>query len=96
MLPFALAVPALALPVVAAALGRPSARTLGLVAASYLLVAATLLAVIAGNATADTSTVLDTAEGWLYVAIGLFAWASAFSAVAVARYLRARGGASHG
>ena len=93
MLPFAIAAPALVLPVVAVALGRPSARTLALVALSYLLVAASLLSVMWGNATSDASTVFDTAEGWFYVGVGLFAWVSVFSAVAVLRYGRERGAA---
>lgn len=93
MLPFALAVPALILPVVAVALGRPSARTLGLVAAGYLFVAASLLSVIWANATFDASTVLDTAEGWLFVATGLFVWVTLFSGAAVVRFLRRRRGA---
>ena len=91
MLPFVIAVPALVLPVVAAVLSCPSARTLVLVGLSYLLVAASLLSVISGNATSDASTVLDTAEGWLFVGVGLFVWVTAFSAVDVLRYWRERG-----
>ena len=90
MLPFFIAVPALVLPVAAAVISRPSARTLVLVGLSYLLVAASLLSVIWTNATSDASTVLDTAEGWLFVGAGLFAWVTAFSAVALLRYRRER------
>ena len=87
MLPFALGVPVLVLPVAAATV-RPRARTLGLVAASYFFLALCLTSVLWGNTVVDDSTLLDTVNGWFFGAAFLMVWAMLFSGVAVARYCR--------
>lgn len=87
MLPFALGVPVLVLPVVAVTV-RPSARTLGLVAASYFFLALCLTSVLWCNVVADDSTLLDTVNGWFFGAAFLMVWATIFSGVAVTRYVR--------
>lgn len=87
MLPFALGVPVLVLPVVAVAV-RPSVRTLGLVAASYFFLALCLTSVLWCNVVADDSTLLDTVNGWFFGAAFLMVWATIFSGVAVVRYCR--------
>ena len=87
MLPFVLGVPVLVMPVVAAII-RPGARTLGLVAASYFFLALCLTSVLWGNTVADVSTLLDTAYGWFFGAAFLMVWATLCSGVAVARYCR--------
>ena len=87
MLPFVLGVPVLVLPVIAVAV-RPGARTLGLVAASYFFLALCLTSVLWGNTVADVSTLLDTAYGWFFGAAFLMVWATLFSGVAVARFVR--------
>ena len=87
MLPFALGVPALLLPVVAVA-AQPSARTLGLVAASYYFLALCLTSVLWCNVVADDSTLLDTVNGWFFGAAFLMVWATLFSGVAVVRCVR--------
>lgn len=85
MLPFALGVPVLVLPVAAATV-QPSARTLGLVAASYFFLALCLTSVLWGNTVVDDSSLLDTVNGWFFGAAFLMVWATLFSGVAVARY----------
>lgn len=85
MLPFALGVPVLVLPVAAATV-QPSARTLGLVAASYFFLALCLTSVLWSNTVVDDSTLLDTVNGWFFGAAFLMVWATLFSGVAVARY----------
>lgn len=87
MLPFALGVPALVLPVVAVVV-QPSARTLGLVAACYFFLALCLTSVLWGNTVADAATVEDTVNGWFFGAAFLMVWATLFSGVAVVRYCR--------
>ena len=87
MLPFVLGVPVLVLPVVAVTV-QPSARTLGLVAASYFFLALCLTSVLWGNTVADDSTLLDTAYGWFFGAAFLMVWATLCSGVAVARFVR--------
>lgn len=87
MLPFVLGVPVIVLPVIAAII-RPGARTLGLVAASYFFLALCLTSVLWGNTVADVSTLLDTAYGWFIGAAFLMVWATIFSVVAVARFVR--------
>ena len=87
MLPFALGVPVLVLPVVAVAV-QPSARTLGLVAASYFFLALCLTSVLWGNTVSDAATLEDTVNGWFFGAAFLMVWATLFSGVAVARYCR--------
>ena len=80
--------PALVLPVVAAAGSRPSARTLGLVAASYFFIALCLTSVLWSNTVVDESSLVDTVHGWLFGAVFLMAWSTLFSAVALARMVR--------
>ena len=87
MLPFVLGVPVLVLPVVAAII-RPGARTLGLVAVGYFFLALCLTSVLWGNTAADVSTLLDTAYGWFFGAAFLMVWATLCSGVAVARFVR--------
>lgn len=87
MLPFALGVPVLVLPVVAVVV-QPSARTLDLVAASYFFLALCLTSVLWCNVVADDSTLLDTVNGWFFGAAFLMVWATVFSGVAVMRYCR--------
>ena len=87
MLPFVLGVPVLVLPVIAAII-RPGARTLGLVAASYFFLALCLTSVLWGNTVADVSTLLDTANAWFFGAAFLMVWATLCSGVAVARFVR--------
>lgn len=84
MLPFALGLPVLVLPVAAATV-QPSARTLGLVAASYFFLALCLTSVLWGNTVVDDSTLLDTVNGWFFGAGVLTVWATLFSGVAVIR-----------
>ena len=80
--------PALVLPVVAAASSRPSARTLGLVAASYFFIALCLTSVLWSNTVVDESSLVDTVHGWLFGAVFLMAWSTLFSAVALAHMVR--------
>lgn len=80
--------PALVLPVVAAVGSRPSARTLGLVAASYFFIALCLTSVLWSNTVVDESSLVDTVHGWLFGAVFLMAWSTLFSAVALARMMR--------
>ena len=87
MLPLALGVPVLLLPVAAATV-QPSARTLGLVAASYFFLALCLTSVLWGNTVVDDSSLLDTVNGWFFGAGFLMVWSTLFSGVAVARYFR--------
>ena len=87
MLPFALGVPVLVLPVVAATV-QPSARTLGLVAVSYFFLALCLTSVLWSNTVVDDSSLLDTVNGWFFGAAFLMVWATLFSGVALARYSR--------
>lgn len=87
MLPFALGVPVLVLPV-AAATAQPSARTLGLVAASYFFLALCLTSVLWSNTVLDDSSLLDTVNGWFFGAAFLMVWATLFSGAAVVRYCR--------
>ena len=87
MLPFALGVPVLVLPVAAATV-QPSARSLGIVSASYFFLALCLTSVLWGNTVVDDSSILDTVNGWFFGAAFLMVWATLFSAVAVVRYCR--------
>ena len=80
--------PALVLPVVAAVGSRPSARTLGLVAASYFFIALCLTSVLWSNTVVDESSLVDTVHGWLFGAVFLMAWSTLFSAGALARMMR--------
>lgn len=80
--------PALVLPVVAAVGSRPSARTLGLVAASYFFIALCLTSVLWSNTVVDESSLVDTVHGWLFGAVFLMAWSTLFSAVALMRMMR--------
>lgn len=79
--------PALVLPVVAAVGSRPSARTLGLVAASYFFIALCLTSVLWSNTLVDESSLVDTVHGWLFGAVFLMAWSTLFSAVALVRMM---------
>ena len=84
----ALGVPALVLPVIAAANPRSRSRALGLVAASYFFISLCLTLVLWFNvvyASRDVSSLLDTVNGWLFGAAFLMAWATAFSVVALVR-----------
>ena len=87
MLPFALGVPVLVLPVVAATV-QPSVRTLGLVAAGYFFLALCLTSVLWSNTVVDDSSLLDTVNGWFFGAAFLMVWATLFSGVTLARYSR--------
>lgn len=87
MLPFALGVPVLVLPVAAATV-QPSARTLGLVAVSYFFLALCLTSVLWSNTVVDDSSLLDTVNGWFFGAAFLMVWTTLFSVLAVARYSR--------
>lgn len=87
MLPFALGVPVLVLPVAAATV-QPSARSLGIVSASYFFLALCLTSVLWSNTVVDDSSLLDTVNGWFFGAAFLMVWATLFSGVAVARYSR--------
>lgn len=80
--------PALVLPVVAAVGSLPSARTLGLVAASYFFIALCLTSVLWSNTVVDESSLVDTVHGWLFGAVFLMAWSTLFSAVALMRMMR--------
>lgn len=87
----ALGVPALVLPVIAAANPRSWSRALGLVAVSYFFIALCLTAVLWCNvvfAVSDVSSLLDTVNGWFFGAAFLMAWATAFSVVALVRVRR--------
>ena len=87
MLPFALGVPVLVLPVVAATV-QPGVRTLGLVAAGYFFLALCLTSVLWSNTVVDDSSLLDTVNGWFFGAAFLMVWTTLFSVLAVARYSR--------
>ena len=87
MLPFALGVPVLVLPVAAATV-QPSARSLGIVSASYFFLALCLTSVLWSNTVVDDSSLLDTVNGWFFGAAFLMVWATLFSGVALARYSR--------
>lgn len=78
---------ALVLPVVAAVGSHPSARTLGLVAASYFFIALCLTSVLWSNTVVDESSLVDTVHGWLFGAVFLMAWSTLFSAVALVRMM---------
>ena len=84
-LPFALGLLVLVLPVVAAVRVASQKRQLALVAASYLFLALCLVSVLWYNASADTSSLIDTKVGWLFGAVFLLVWATFFSAVAIVR-----------
>ena len=87
----ALGVPALVLPVIAAANPRSWSRALGLVAVSYFFIALCLTAVLWCNvvfAVSDVSSLLDTVNGWFFGATFLMAWTTAFSVVALVRARR--------
>lgn len=87
----ALGVPALVLPVIAAANPRSWSRALGLVAVSYFFIALCLTAVLWCNvvfAVSDVSSLLDTVNGWFFGAAFLMAWTTAFSVVALVRARR--------
>ena len=80
--------PALVLPVVALVHTSSPVRALGLVAASYFFIALCLTTVLWCNvvyAVSDVSSLLDTVNGWLFGAVFLMAWATAFSAVVLVR-----------
>ena len=87
MLPFALGVPVLVLPVAAATV-QPSARSLGIVSASHFFLALCLTSVLWSNTVVDDSSLLDTVNGWFFGAAFLMVWAALFSGVAVVRYCR--------
>ena len=87
MLPFALGVPVLVLPVAAATV-QPSARSLGIVSASHFFLALCLTSVLWSNTVVDDSSLLDTVNGWFFGAAFLMVWATLFSGVALARYSR--------
>ena len=84
-MPFALGLPALVLPVVAAVRATPQRSQLALVAASYFFLSLCLTSVLWYNASADTSSLIDTVNGWLFGAVVLLAWSTFFSAVAIVR-----------
>lgn len=87
----ALGVPALVLPVIAAANPRSWSRAFGLVAVSYFFIALCLTAVLWCNvvfAVSDVSSLLDTVNGWFFGAAFLMAWTTAFSVVALVRVRR--------
>ena len=84
-MPFVLGAPVLVLPVVAAVSPRSRERVLTLVAASYLFLSLCLVSVLRYNAGADTSSLIDTVNGWLFGAVFLLAWSTFFSAVAIVR-----------
>ena len=84
-MPFVLGVPVLVLPVVAAVSPRSRERVLALVAASYFFLSLCLTSVLRYNAGADTSSLIDTVNGWLFGAVFLLAWSTFFSAVAIVR-----------
>ena len=85
LLPFALGLPVLVLPVVAAVRATPQRSQLALVAASYFFLSLCLTSVLWYNASADTSSLIDTVNGWLFGAVVLLAWSTFFSAVAIVR-----------
>ena len=85
LLPFALGLPALVLPVVAAVRATPQRSQLALVAASYFFLSLCLTSVLWYNASADTSSLIDTVNGWLFGAVVLLVWSTFFSAVAIVR-----------
>ena len=98
MLPFALGVPVLVLPVAAATV-QPSARSLGIVSASDFFLALCLTSVLWSNTVVDDSSLLDTVNGddsslldtvngWFFGAAFLMVWTTLFSVLAVARYSR--------
>ena len=85
LMPFALGLPVLVLPVVAAVRATPQRSQLALVAASYFFLSLCLTSVLWYNASADTSSLIDTVNGWLFGAVVLLAWSTFFSAVAIVR-----------
>ena len=75
LLIIALGVAALVLSVIAAASPRSWPRVLGLLAASYFFIALCLTTVLwcnAAYAAGDVSSLIDTANGWLFGAV--FTW----------------------
>ena len=84
-LPFALGAPVLMLPVIAAVSPRSRERQLALLAASYFFLSLCLTSVLWYNASADTSSLIDTVNGWLFGAVVLLVWSTFFSAVAIVR-----------
>ena len=85
LMPFALGLPVLVLPVVAAVRAAPQKRQLALLTASYFFLSLCLTSVLWYNASADTSSLIDTVNGWLFGAAVLLAWSTFFSAVAIVR-----------
>ena len=85
LMPLALGLPVLVLPVVAAVRAAPQKRQLALVAASYFFLSLCLTSVLWYNASADTSSLIDTVNGWLFGAVVLLVWSTFFSAVAIVR-----------
>ena len=84
----ALGAAALVMSVLAAASPRSWPRVLGLLAASYFSIALCLTTVLWCNvvyAVSDVSSLIDTANGWLFGAAFLMAWTTAFAVVALAR-----------
>ena len=84
-LPFFLGLPVLVLPVIAAVRATPQKSQLALVAASYFFLSLCLVSVLRYNAGADTSSLIDTVNGWLFGAVFLLVWSTFFSAVAIVR-----------
>ena len=85
LMPLALGLPVLVLPVVAAVRAAPQKRQLALLTASYFFLSLCLTSVLWYNASADTSSLIDTVNGWLFGAVVLLAWSTFFSAVAIVR-----------
>ena len=85
LMPLALGLPVLVLPVVAAVRATPQRSQLALLTASYFFLSLCLTSVLWYNASADTSSLIDTVNGWLFGAAVLLTWSTFFSAVAIVR-----------
>lgn len=72
----------------AAAVMRPSERSMVLVALSFFLSSLCFLFILWSNTRVDISSILDTVNGWFFGGAGLMASSTALSAISLVRYVR--------
>ena len=79
----------------AAAVMRPSERSMLLVALSFFLSSLCFLFILWSNTRVDIESILDTANGWFLGGAALMAISTALSAICLVRYLRGLHRARH-
>lgn len=72
----------------AAAVMRPSERSMLLVALSFFLSSLCFLFILWSNTRVDISSILDTVNGWFFGGAALMASSTALSAISLVRYVR--------